>query len=128
MRDQRHPEDLVRQRGRFFRVFGEFDATTLAAPSGVNLSLDDDTATQFFRASSGFIGGEANLSARNRNVVLAQDLLRLILVNFHEMRTRVVRSGNSGNEILTIRYRLTGTQFRWEPHLKPSTQQRKENI
>ena len=84
MGDERHAQDLLRERLGLVRLLRDFDAAALAAPAGVNLGLDDDRpASETARDSCGLFGRVGDFTARDRYAILRQDLLRLILVNLH---------------------------------------------
>ncbi len=87
MRDQRHAQHLGSQLTGLLNRLGDFDASTFAATSGVNLCLDDDPAGSRIEQilGRGFrrIAAFRHLAARNRNTILLQDCLALILMNFH---------------------------------------------
>src|SRR5437867_10449875 len=59
----------------------------LAAAAGVNLRLDDDPfvagSKKFFRGRSGFCGCGRDLSLRNRDAQLREELLGLVFVDVH---------------------------------------------
>jgi hypothetical protein len=83
MGDQRHAQNFF---GKFCRLGGiarDLDAAAFAAPAGVNLCLHDHAPADLLRRRRGFIGRERDLAARNGDLVLGQDRLGLILMNFH---------------------------------------------
>ena len=70
----------------FVGVLGDLDAAAFAAAAGVDLRLDHHAAAERFGRRFRFFRRERHLAARHRDVVLGQDGLGLILVNFHGMR------------------------------------------
>ena len=67
----------------FRGILGDLDAAALAASAGVNLRFHDDAAAELLGRRFGLFDGERDFAARHRNVVLGQNGLCLILVNFH---------------------------------------------
>ena len=76
-------EDLGSDRFRLLRSFCELDPARFAAPTGVDLRLDDDRRVELPRDFLCLFRRRRNLSGRNRNAVLAENLLRLVLVDVH---------------------------------------------
>ncbi len=88
MRHQGHPVDLRRQRIGLARIPGELHAAALAAPSCVNLRLDDDgSAAKSLGDAFGVSRLQDGLAPRNGHAVLRKDMFGLILVNFHMRET-----------------------------------------
>ena len=83
VRHQLHAQHLARDLGGFGGVLGDLDAAALAAAAGVDLRLHHHAAADLLGRGLGLVHGERHLAARHRNVVLAQNGLGLILVNFH---------------------------------------------
>jgi hypothetical protein len=84
VRFQLHAEDRRCMRLHISRRLGDFDATALAAPAGMDLCLDHpDTAAQFGRRADRFIHRETRDAARRGHAILAQDFFCLIFVDFH---------------------------------------------
>ena len=69
--------------GRFVGIMGQLDATALAAPAGVNLRFDDHRTAERFGGRFRLFHRVRHVAAGHRNVILGQDGLCLILVNFH---------------------------------------------
>ena len=65
------------------RVLRDLHAAAFAASAGMDLRLHHHAAADILGRHLGFVRRERHLAARHRNVVLAQDSLGLILVNFH---------------------------------------------
>jgi hypothetical protein len=89
VRDEGHPEDLLRQLAGFVRVVRELDAAALAAAAGVDLRLDDDAAAELLRGLPCFVGIVDDDSARRRHSVAAKNLFCLILVNLHRAASSI---------------------------------------
>ena len=79
-------------------VFGELDAAPLAAAAGVDLRLDDGPAAELLRDLTRLLGRVGDLPARRRDTVAAEDLLRLVLVNFHSERLSRCRNGRRAGD------------------------------
>ena len=77
------PRILLGELGGFRGVLRDLDAAALAAAAGVDLRLHHHAAADLLRRRLRFFDRERHLAARHRNVVLGQDGLGLILVNFH---------------------------------------------
>ncbi|CAB4936845.1 unannotated protein [freshwater metagenome] len=78
-----HPEDGLGLGLRVFRRVGEFHSTGLAAPTDLHLRLHDDgradLACGLVRRST----CRADLARSDWNVVLAEEVLGLVLVQVH---------------------------------------------
>ena len=83
MRDQRHAHDSAGEFERLGGIFRDLHAAALAAAAGVNLRLHHHAAAERFGGRLRLFHGVRHLAARHRDVVLGQDGLCLILVNFH---------------------------------------------
>ena len=81
--DQPHAQHLARDFGGFGGILGHFDSAALAASAGVDLRLHHHAAANAPGGRFGLFHRVRYLAARHRNVVLAQNGLGLILVNFH---------------------------------------------
>ena len=82
---QLHPEDLARVLLHFVERLRDLHAAPLAAPTGMDLGLyHPDLAAQFLRGLYRLFHAEAGITGRRRDAVLAQDLLRLIFVDFQD--------------------------------------------
>src|SRR5574343_1511026 len=111
VRDQLHAQDLAGVFAHFFERGCDFDATTLATATGVNLGLDHpDLAAQGFGCLDRVVHGGAVNPARNGDAEFLQDLLALIFVNFHALSLRLVElramSGSRNSPDPTRLYRL----------------------
>ena len=75
-------------------VLGDLHAAAFAAAAGVDLRLDDDAFGAVGEEPLGdferFIEGVRHLAPRHGNAVLRQDVLCLILVNFHKESVCVI--------------------------------------
>src|SRR5574343_777241 len=92
VRDQLHAQDLAGVFAHFFERGCDFDATTLATATGVNLGLDHpDLAAQGVGCLDRGVNGGAVNPARNGDAEFLQDLLALIFVNFHALSLRLVK-------------------------------------
>ena len=80
---QLHPEDLAGGVLGGGRIIRELDATGLAPPAGVDLSLDDDPATEVLGNVARLGRRLRHLAARHRHAEVAQERLGLVLVNLH---------------------------------------------
>ena len=83
VRHQLHAQHLARDLRGFRRILRDLDAAALAASAGVDLRLHHHAAADILGRRLGLVRRERHFAARHRNVVLAQDGLGLILVNFH---------------------------------------------
>ena len=83
VRDQGHAEDFARQFQGFPGIAGDLDSAAFAAAAGVDLRLDHHAAAQPLGRGLRLLDGECHFAARHRDVVLGQDILGLILVDFH---------------------------------------------
>ena len=83
VRHQPHSENALGDMDGFRRVFRDLHATAFAAAAGMNLGLDDDAAADLLRRSLGFFNGVGHFASRHRDVVLGQDRLGLIFMDFH---------------------------------------------
>src|SRR5690242_10815903 len=99
MRDERHAEYFFGKFCRFGCIARDFDAAAFAAPAGVNLRLHDHASTDLLGSRRRFIGGERDLATRNRDVVLGQDRLGLILMNFHGVLVLVWRESQTNSSL-----------------------------
>ena len=88
--DEGHPDDLIGELGGLVGVVGQLDAAAFAAPARVDLRFDNDAATELLSSLAGFVGSEGDFASGNGDVVLAQNALCLILVNFHAVNRRVI--------------------------------------
>ena len=82
--DERHPQDLSGQGPRFLHRLGDLDAASLAAPPGVDLGLDDDRRADLEGDLFGLVRRFRQLAAGDGDPVLAENVLGLILVDFHD--------------------------------------------
>jgi anthranilate phosphoribosyltransferase len=98
MGDERHPKDLAGEIGGFHRVFGELDAAAFAAAAGVDLGFDNNPAAELLGNLARFVRGKGDFAARHGHIILAQNALGLIFVNFHGLKTCVVRSEKTGKK------------------------------
>ena len=92
-RYQLFPEHLARQPLRFVGASGELHPARFAAPSGVDLRFDDYGPAQVFGRGASLVGRLRHLASRDRNSKARQDLLRLILVDFHKLKAKHYDSG-----------------------------------
>jgi hypothetical protein len=83
MGDQGHAQHSVGDFGRFRGVLRDLDPATFAAPAGVYLRLYYNAAADFFCGRFRLLDSERHFSPRHRDVVLGQESLGLILMNFH---------------------------------------------
>ena len=83
MRHQFHAQHLTGDPGRLRCVARNLHAAALAASAGVDLRFHHHAAADIFGRRLGLVRRKRHLATRHRNVVLAQDALGLILVNFH---------------------------------------------
>src|ERR1700722_6982007 len=83
MRHQRHPQDRARDLGGLDRVLRAFHAAALAASARVDLRFYYDAPADTLRRRLSLLHIERHLAARHRDVILGQDGLGLILMNFH---------------------------------------------
>ena len=85
MGDQRHPNHLFGNPLGFIGRTDDFDATALTPAAGMNLRLDDrDVAAQPSRDVAGFRRRKRDFTPRNGHAETRQDLLGLVLVDFHK--------------------------------------------
>ncbi len=63
---------------------GDFDSAAFSAAARVNLGFDHNAAAKFLSRGFSFADRVRNFAARHGNIILRQDRLRLILVNFHD--------------------------------------------
>ncbi len=80
---QNHAENLLGNLDGLVKILRYLDPAPFAASAGVDLRFDYYAAAQFLRHIFRFGDRERNLPARHRDVVLGQEGLGLILVNFH---------------------------------------------
>jgi hypothetical protein len=86
--DQRHAQHLFGELLRLVGGFGHLDAPALAAATGMNLCLDDNSSSEFFGSPSRFILRMCNFTARNANAVARKDLLGLVLMDLHRATSK----------------------------------------
>ena len=84
-----HAEDLARLRDGVLRVLGQLHATGLAAAAGLDLGLDHDPAALRLGGCLGLLGRGDHGAHRDRDVVLGEELLRLVLHQIHVRPTPV---------------------------------------
>ena len=65
---------------RLCGVSGQFHPTGLPTAAGVNLRLDDDSATQPVRNRLNLCGRTRDFAVGNRDAGFSQDVSRLVLV------------------------------------------------
>src|SRR4051794_22622486 len=86
-----HAEDLARLRDGVLWVLGQLDAAGLAAASGLDLGLDDHAATPTRTLGLGrglrLLGCGDHGADRDRDAVLGEELLRLVLHQIHDPPT-----------------------------------------
>ena len=99
MRYEAHAEDLFGDARGILGVLRHLDAAAFAASAGVNLRLHDYAPADLLRRSRSFFHRERDLSARNRDVVLGQDRLGLILMNFHGLLVLVWRESQTNSSL-----------------------------
>ena len=79
-----HAQDLFRPRAHLVDRLRELDAAALAAAAGADLRLHHpDLAAKLLRRLDRFVDAHRREAARRRHAVLAEDLLALVLVDFH---------------------------------------------
>lgn len=83
MRNELHAKHILGYGGGFFSRFGHLNASAFAAATGVNLRFHDDTPAQLFGCRVDFRHCERDLSPRHRNLILGEDCLALVFMNFH---------------------------------------------
>ena len=82
--DELHAKDLACDLADFIEALGELDAAALAATTSVDLCLDDeDIAAKLLRCFHRLVDSVSDVPARDGDVVVAKDFLRLMLVNVH---------------------------------------------
>src|SRR5262249_45736996 len=88
VRDELHAEDLLGAQPHFVERFGDLHAAALAAAAGVDLRLHyPDAAAELLRRVERLVYAHRRKAARRRHAVLAQQLLALILVDFHRIES-----------------------------------------
>ena len=105
VRDELHAEDLLGELARFGgAALGDLDAAAFAATAGVDLRLDDDdrvlvSSMSFLRCGLGLGDRERRIALGDRNAVARENLLGLVLVDFHRASSRAPEaSANDGDD------------------------------
>ena len=83
VRHELHPDDPLGGLVGFVGGPRELDAAPLAAPAGVDLGLHDGLAAEVLGDLTGLFRAVGDVPLRGRDTVAAEDLLRLVLVDFH---------------------------------------------
>jgi hypothetical protein len=84
MGDQIHPNNLSGNTFNLLFGLGQFDATALAPPPGVNLSLNHNrVSSQSLGNLDRFIGTKRHPTLRRGHSVFSKELLGLVFVDFH---------------------------------------------
>jgi len=84
MGDQGHAKDLLSVIFDLITILRQLDATTLAAATGMDLSLNHHRKSPQLGTNALSLGdSESHAPTRNRDPVLPEQLFRLKLVNFH---------------------------------------------
>ena len=84
MRLQLHAEDLAGVLRDVVQRLGDLDAAALAAPSGMDLRLDDpDRAAEFLGRFRRLADAEGRVTAGHRNAEAGENFLALVFVNLH---------------------------------------------
>ena len=79
-----HADDVIGVSARFIGIPGDFDAARLAAPTDVDLSLDDDNAAQVAGDGEGFVSAGGYLAERYGNAEITEKKLGLIFVQLQK--------------------------------------------
>ena len=81
---QLHAQHLARKLLHLVDRARHFHAAALATPTGMDLGLDDPhRPTEFLRGLYGLLNGKGRNPARHRYAEFAQNILTLVLMNFH---------------------------------------------
>ena len=90
VRHQRHAKNVFGVLRGLFQRLRHLHPAALAAPSGMNLSLDDNGhiagTEKLFGSRIGLLQRGRHLACRHGNAILPEDLFRLVLVNFHRFQ------------------------------------------
>ena len=96
-RHQVHAEHLPGDLLGFFRALRQLHASALAASAGMNLRLDDDRPAEPLRNFPRFFLRIRNFSARYPHAVARKNLLRLVLMYFHQSSTKTLNFTKKGD-------------------------------
>ena len=94
VRHQPHAQNLLGDFRGFIGVFRDLHPTAFATSAGMNLRFDNDASADLFRGGFGLVDRKRYFAPWHRDIVLGQDRLGLILVNFHGIKSvSVARRG-----------------------------------
>jgi hypothetical protein len=94
MGHQSHAEDRLGVATNFGNTVSEFDPTTFASATGVNLSFDHPfTPTKFLRDGNGLVNTKTDAAFWNRHAVLPEYILGLIFMDFHYSTISILITG-----------------------------------
>ena len=105
VRDELHAEDLLGELARLGgAALGDLDAAALAAAAGVDLRLDDDDRAlgllgEALRGGLRLVDREGGVPLGDGDAVAGEELLGLILVDFHVVASSASRVPRSGRDI-----------------------------
>ena len=105
VRDELHAEDLLRRaRAPLGAALGDLDASALAAAARVDLRFDDDDlalglVSEALRGGFRLVDREGRIPLGDRHAVLREELLALVLVDFHVVASSASRVPRSGRDI-----------------------------
>ena len=85
MRNQRHAKDLPGHSLGFRGIGRKLDAAAFPSSAGMDLSLDDDLASELPGRLYRLLDGFGHLAAWHRYAVFGQQGFGLILVDFHRI-------------------------------------------
>ena len=80
------PEHLLGDFRGLGGILGNLHSAAFAAAAGMNLRFHHHASADLLRGALHLVDGERNLAPRHRDIVLGQDRLGLILVNFHGVK------------------------------------------
>ena len=83
MSHQRHAQHLFCDLGGFGRIARDLDTAAFSPAARVNLRFHHYASADFLGSGCGFFSGKRNLPAWHGDLVLGQDCLGLILMDFH---------------------------------------------
>ena len=89
MRDEVGANEILGRRSSLVRIRDQLDAACLAAPASVNLRLYDDIPAKIGGDRRGLVRRVRHPSSRHGDTSLREYLLRLVFMNFQELRLRI---------------------------------------
>lgn len=95
-----HPEDLVRDPRRVFRLGREFDPARLASSAGLDLRLHDNRPPDVDSGGAGFVRRRCDAATGNRHAVRGEEVARLVFQEVH--RNSFLAGGGAGSSLVGV--------------------------